>query len=543
MDNVIDAKARWGQKRQGERRPALIDRVRQTTRVKRDDAIMIGRRLGEIAEQLSPERPLDVARQWFDELWNGERWQKRKRYILLTAEPDPDIVLSTGSDWAALIERAAASRFPDSGMIAEKERERVYRDILRGTSFLPEASVAPLRSETARTLLSALAKKICDMIGERTELERLWQAVQEVPFEIHSFWSEPPTCEGEDCVDPQISTWLEPMRFIGDAYSKGPLGAVALRAGAVSAIRSSHHSNYRFEPLNEDGRYDHSNWQFPIVNLGLVGHRHEVRLFVIPHDFVDDLEGARERIDAHETYHEEVVHDWLIAKGIIAKDEFARLPEIEFCPTRGYGWKPFVFDEPRNVWLEVRPKPDGSLGIWFESPWADVPSCYPRVGDFDALKIEAEKQTDDVFTFLAIGIEGDSRYEYMRWPDYSPEFMNGENLPPGAVGGLLEYPFEERPDVAGWIDDFDNAELQDFIFRSDPSFRFCASIDVDDGVPPPCKPGTIAAAIFSNAGCERAGRLITRLLEQAQLIAENGLAFHEAILAANRSRIEAMMED
>ena len=93
------------------------------------------------------------------------------------------------------------------------------------------------------------------------------------------------------------------------------------------------------------------------------------------------------------------------------------------------------------------------------------------------------------------------------------------------------------------VEDLDNTELQEFIFRLAPSSRFCPSIEVDHEVPPPCRSGTTAAAMFSNAGCGQADRIAVRLMRQASSIAENGLAFHEAILAANRSQIDAMIEE
>ncbi|MEH6790619.1 hypothetical protein [Parasphingorhabdus sp.] len=538
MKNVIDASSLFEKSNNANAKPSVMDELRQSPRTDRDDAILIAKRLGEIAEKLSPQQPKAVAHKWFDALWNGDRWEKRKRYVLFHGETAPDPVASNGADWAALIEHAAKSLFPDESNTSEKERARSCRDVLRGTTYLPALSTAPLRSESAQTLLVTLTAKICDAIEAQTDIGELWEAMDQAPFAIHSYDFVKPTYDDEDSVDPFDATLRLHDRYDGDAYSKGPLGEASRKAGEVSGFlyRQRSDQSYRFEPSTRNAD---ESWQFPTISLGLAGYRHESRIFVIPHDFLDDLPFGRERYEDGETEDDELIYEWLVMKNVSPDDRKAKLPEVTYSEYHGFGWKPFTYDVPRPVWLKVKPRPDSGAGLWLTAPAEDMGICYPVLSGLDALAIQARMRPFRWHSFIPQRYN--LHYDYLRWPDYTPEFMTGADLPLGAASGLLEEPYHEMIDIEGWLDDLDNGELQEFLFRLAPRSRFCPSIVLDEELPPPCRSGTIAAAIFSNAGSARDERMAMQLISQAGVIAANGLDFHAALLASNRALIDAMI--
>jgi hypothetical protein len=540
MDNVIDATKRFAQPRSEKTRTPQLDKLRESSRTPRNDSILIARRLGEIAQKLSPKRPRDAARQWFDVLWNGERWEKRKRHILFPGETVPDTVASSGADWAALIQQAATALYPDGSATSVKERARICRDVLRGTSFLPALNASPLNSDNAQTLMAALASKTCEAIEAKTDIVALWEALEQTPFDLQSYDSEQPEYDEEEIKDPVIAAIRASDRYEGDAFSQGPLGEAARKAADVSKYRYRQwpDSSYRFEPR---GGHGHDDWAFPIIKLGLVGYRRTSRIFVIPHDFANELPFDQEFEDGDKAA-DERVFEWLVAKQIIPNTPYAKLPEITYSEALGYGWKPFTFDVPREVWLEVRPRQHGAPGLWLSSYAPDWSHTYPVLQTIDTLAIEAAREMQSSLGFLAMSLER-LTYEYLEWPVYDLAFMEDSSIPGGAFSGLLDLDAPDMSDVEGWIEDLENTELQDFLFRLPPEARFCPSISTEDDVPPPCRAGTIAAAIFSNAGSALDERIAIQFITQAQAISENGLAFHAALLASHRTRIDSMIPE
>lgn len=540
MDNVIDASNRFVGSREDKPKVTPLDKLRQSARTERDDAILLASRLGQIAQKLSSKQPNAVARRWFNELWGGERWEKRKRYILLDGEAAPDPIASNGADWAALIERAATSLHPDDSATSIKERARICRDVLRGTSYLPALGAGPILSDSAQLLLVALTTKICDSIDAKTGMVRLWEALEQTPFDLQSYHFSQPIYGAEYANDPVNAVFISTDRYNGDTYSQGPLGEAARGAEQIAHFRyrQDHESSYRFEPRKG---YGHADWQYPILLLGLVGYRRESRIFVIPHNFVDELPFDQEFDDEEKSLEDRVV-EWLVMKEVVPDKDDAKLPELKHSPELGFGWKPFTFDVPRRVWVEVRPRADGSPGLWLSSHAPDWVYTYPVLPGMDTLSIEANCGNQSWFRFLPMSVDR-SLYEFLHWPTCHPEFLVGSTLPEGAVSGLLDPNYHDMSDVEGWLDDLENAELQDFLFRLPTTARFYPSISLDDEVPPPCPIGTVAAAIFANAGSAPEDRIAMQFMRQSEVIAMAGLAFHAAFLASHRARIEAMIPD
>ena len=536
MENVIEAANRFTSSNREGRRETPLDKLSRSAKTKRDDALLIARRLGSIAEQLCPERPKSIVKLWFDTLWEGDRWEKRKRYVLLADEKAPEPMASIGRDWAALIAQAAKSLHPDNEIMSDKARARVQKDVLRGTEFLLGVTARPVTSDSAQALLVDLASKISEAVEARTEMVRLWDTLRQSPVAIHCFCAQDEVQHNEPASEGDTSAHAN-ERSSGDRYSRGPLGRAARRASEIlfSRYRTLDGHGYRFEASN--GSAD-DQWSHPLLHLGLVGYRRHGKIFVVPRDFLADLPFDQDVEDGYKDSEDRVI-EWLEKNGILLSKPYAKLPQINYSEELGYGWRPFVFDEPRRVWLEVRQSPSGCPGLWVSSQSADIAYCYPVLGEMDALAIESRRRPSWL-NFVPIPLE-DSRYSLLQWPTDDPDFLIEMEVPDGGHSGLVEIDHEEMPDVEGWLDDLDNVELQDFLFHLAPNSRFCPSIVVDDEVPAPCQAGTVAAALFANAGSDPVDRIAVQLLNQAEAISDCGLEFLSALLAANRERIEAMI--
>lgn len=264
-------------------------------------------------------------------------------------------------------------------------------------------------------------------------------------------------------------------------------------------------------------------------------------IFVVPHDFIHDLPYDQEFEDGDKAADERVL-EWLVAKQILPDTDNARLPEITYSENLGYGWRPFTFEVPREVWLEVRPRAESSPGLWLSSYAPDWVYCCPIIPNMDTLANEVRLGAMSLPGILPMSLDR-SWYEFLQWPVDDPAFLLDSSIPPGAFSGLLDLDAQEMSDVEGWVDDLENTELQEFLFRLQPDARFCPSISIDDDVPPPCRAGTLAAAIFSNAGSALDDRLAMQFIQQANVISENGLAFHAAFLATHRARIDTLIPD
>jgi hypothetical protein len=95
-----------------------------------------------------------------------------------------------------------------------------------------------------------------------------------------------------------------------------------------------------------------------------------------------------------------------------------------------------------------------------------------------------------------------------------------------------EYFVSSPSKIEGWLGDFGDDELQSIIFHT----KFVTTLPTDPASLP-CRPGTIAAALFANSQCDEGKRLVDKLTEQAALISSAGLAFYDALMADWQRRI------
>lgn len=535
-DNVVDASDRFGAGRQQRANQTVWDRLRGTTRVLLEDRPLLASRLGEIAEQIAPGKPRPVAKEWFKRAWpSSDRWAKRKRLICFPGETAPEphdegAYVASGADWAALIDQAARTKFPADGGTGDAERARLGRDILRGTTFLPALDPIPLQNESAQSLLVSWAEKITYKIESDSDLCRLWDLLKTTPFGIYGYDLERP--------DPPP----EPgARFEGDIYSAGPLGAVSKRAAEL--YEENDRRGWRFELEERSGLG--TSWAFPRIRLGLRGHQRKGRIFVIPDGFWKDLPPD------NDFEHGEGVFEWLVAKGLISRSGVSNdgLPEIPFNKNGVYGWREFAVEYPEDVWLEARPKDDGTTGLWLYTSMIIYEDFYPApTYGFDPLAQVAELGANRSQYLVSAWDDRECEdyhwpYHIFTWPTADAIFSSNGEVPHSAVSGIVDLDLLNSEGTGGWVDDLDNSELQDILFGNSKDIRFCRSMAAHKDAAPPCRKGTIAAAIFANNNCDPADRLGQRLVHRSQMIGPPGLAFRDALIAQNRALIDGMFSD
>mgnify|MGYP000685682217 CR=1 FL=1 len=265
VSNVIDSAHRFGRKERQETRSITDEIARRSPRVAADDRLLISQKLGRLAADLDPAHPDRPAKRWFSK-WDGDRWSKRKKFIQFPGEEgrDPNLpgqVAANSGDWVGLINAAAEDRYPGNGIVVERDRERLRRQLLRGTTYLPDFQDSLGETFGAGELLQRLVEKICKQVQSSSELPRLWQALQATPFELQR--------AGEE-------------GFAEPKYRNSDLEAAALRATDISDLvywsdweRCTRDYKFRFN-AGHGSSFDldegtEADWAYPKVRIGLVG--------------------------------------------------------------------------------------------------------------------------------------------------------------------------------------------------------------------------------------------------------------------------------
>lgn len=556
-DNIINGRGRFG----SQTTPRSIITIMEkdiSPRLRPEDRVTLASNLGEWAAKIDPENPARVAKRWFDR-WDGDRWQKRKKFICFPGEDSRDpaaagqLAASRG-DWQALIDAAAHDRFPQAEPAAERDRENLRRTLLRGTKYAP--AVAPLSAGDASAQLQmiGLTQTICDRMANVHGLDRLWAVLQTTPFSINTAGLNEFDNYGHD--DKAIEMASRAASGIRDLVPWFGLDRfdrnLLARFGKVDASSSE----------TADAEIA---WAFPQLRLGLLGFQVDTRIFVVPPDLIAQLRaGGDFDIGQDDDYLEGWISTWLDWKGLIHDDGEVRatwtLPEVEYTPEAGYGWTQFTYEIVREAWLSCRPKDDGRPGLWLSVDTSDdmCERFYPVLRQIDCLAKEAAATPvllKDIPWFYEIGVGGrlhrSDEYRLVSWPERDQVFtidQRPEFAPlPGLLDPLDDFEGEwgdanDLPFVDGWLDDASNDELQNILFRLPPGARFLPSIPTDSKAPPICRPGTIAEALFANLACRPDEQVYFHLVDAGERIAEAGLRFHEALMQHYGSLIDQLRE-
>ena len=554
-NNIIDSRGRFGSKTTPRSILAIMEK-NSGPRIPPEDRVTLASNLGEWAAKIDPENPARIAKRWFDR-WDGDRWQKRKKFICFPGEDSRDpaaagqLAASRG-DWKALIEAAAYDHFPQEGPAAERDRENLRRSLLRGTKHVPKVERLSAGDANAQRLMISLTHKICDRIANVQGLDRLWEVLQMTPFSIDIAGLNDFDNNGHD--DNAIEMASHAASSIKDLvpwYGRGFVADPLLRFGKVDAS----------SPETVDTEIA---WAFPQLRLGLLGFQVDTRIFVVPSDFLTELRATGTHQIGQRDEPADWVSTWLSWKGLIHDDGEDRgtwtLPEVEYTPEAGYGWTQFTYEIVREAWLSCRPRADGRPGLWLSVDTSDdmFERFYPVLRQIDCLAIEAAAPPGllSQLPFYAPEVGGDPYsvrgYGVLSWPELDPVFTIEQAPefapPPGLLDPLDDFESEwgdanDLPSVGGWLDDASNAELQNILFRLPSGARFLPSISTDLKAPPICRTGTIAEALFANLACLPEQQVYFHLADAGERIAEAGLKFHGALMQHYASLIDQLRDD
>lgn len=554
-DNIIDGRSRFRSQTTPRSILAIMEKD-SSPRLRPEDRVTLASNLGEWAAKIDPENPARVAKRWFDR-WDGDRWQKRKKFICLPGEDSRDpaaagqLAASRG-DWQALIDAAAHDRFPQAGPAAERDRENLRRTLLRGTKHVPEVERLSAGDADAQRLMISLTQKICDRMADVQGLDRLWEVLQMTPFSIdiaglNDFDNNGHDDNAIEMASRAASGIKDLVPWYGRAFVADPL----LRFGKVDASSSE----------TADGEIA---WAFPELRLGLLGFQVNTRIFVVPPDFIAELRATGTHQIGQRDEPADWVSTWLSWKGLIHEDgEYCNawtLPEVEYTPGAGYGWTQFTCEIVREAWLSCRPKADGRPGLWLSVDTSDDTweRFYPVLRQIDCLATEAAAPSGllSQLPFYAPEVGGDPYlargYGVLSWPERDPVFnieQAPEFAPPsGLLDSLDDFEGEwgdanDLPSVGGWLDDAPNAELQNILFRLPPGARFLPSIPTDPKAPPICRTGTIAETLFANLACLPEEQVYFDLVHAGERLAEAGLRFHDALMEHYGRLIDDLRDD
>ena len=553
-ENIIYSHGRFGAQTTPRSILAIMEKD-SSPRIRPEDRVTLASNLGEWAAKIDPENPARVAKRWFDR-WDGDRWQKRKKFICFPGEDSRDpaaagqLAASRG-DWKALIDAAAYDQFPQEGPAAERDRENLRRSLLRGTKHVPEVERLSAGDADAQRLMISLTQKICDRMADVQGLDRLWEVLQMTPFAIDEAGLND---------------------FDNNGHDDNAIEMASRSASGIRDLVPWYGRKFVADPLARFGKVDASSpetadaetaWAFPQLRLGLLGFGIDTRIFVVPPDLIAQLRAAgnfdiRQDDDDLECW----ISTWLDWKGLIRDDrEGWTLPEVEYTPEAGYGWTQFAYEIVREAWLSCRPKADGRPGLWLSVDTSDAKQerFYPVLRQIDCLATEAAATPvllKYIPWFNENGVGGrlhpSDEYRLVSWPERDQVFtidQRPEFAPlPGLLDPLDDFEGEwgdanDLPSVGGWLDDASNAELQNILFRLPPGARFLPSIPTDPKAPPICRTGTIAETLFANLTCLPEEQVYFDLAHAGERLAEAGLRFHDALMDHYGRLIDQLPDD
>jgi hypothetical protein len=559
-DNIIDGRSRFqpnAQQKSASRSVLDIMERDSSPRIPPEARVTLASNLGEFAAKIDAENPARVAKRWFDR-WDGDRWQKRKKFICFPGEDSRDpaaagqLAASRG-DWRALINAAVYDQFPNEGSAAERDRENLRRTLLRGTKYVPNVDQLSAGDVDAQRLLITFAQKVCDRMADVQGLRRLWDVLQTTPFTIHPIHNDhSENISGYDKPVEIASAAANAVRDLDPSFGREYVVDRLVRFGQV----------YGRDPETTEAQIA---WSLPKIRLGLLGYGVDTRIFVVPENLLTELRVT----GLHDIHESDGLADWVASwfdwKGLIQVNETNfhewTLPEIDYAPETRFGWIKFRYEIVREVWLSCRPKADGKPGLWLSVDTSDdmLERYYPVLPQIDCLAIESSAppvllRTIPWFWPDRLGNSPDytEQYRFLSWPERDPVFtidLQPKFLP---LPGLLE-PLDncqgewgnvaDLPFIGGWLDDASNDELQNILFRLPPGVRFLPSIQIDYNAPPICPHGTIAAALFANLACLREEQVMSYLVHAGERLAKAGLGYHEALMQHYGSLIDQLNGD
>lgn len=558
IDNVVVAASRFTVRAaEGDRKLVLssldraVEQLRSAARAPQADRPVLASGLGRLAALISPDAPLRGVKQMFMKTGNGweAKWPKRRRLVRLPTESadqtyEHGAFEGAGPAYLALAD-AAAAILAGNRAATQREIDRARREILRGTTLLPEATPLAASAFAARDLLKDWATSLCSRIQTGTRLPELVEVLDAAPFTTEVVGDVWGTIDQQYRIVKSKDSVIESVRA-------EPAGEAALGATTIARPRWKEGTTLRFSSDVSDAGQE---WTQPTVRIGRLAGKVAVPTFIFPRDIANWLHASFFAVEDYVL--PRIVKEWFTSVGMgfdpaIVKDLieqigdkvvdsttfFGDLPATAWSQKAGYGWKNLDYFRVADVWVELINSRAGIEFSMYVSGHGHFPEVAPFVPAFGAKMEETIKNfcsNRETNRFEAQYFSGlDDNYMMLHWPEAD---WYGENS--GAIIGLIENyssgePFEDS--VFGWLD---SPEIESLLLNAD-RWQFFPEI-VCPAAPVPCAPKSVAGAMLRNlAGAPKDLRLDNILIAQANAIAQAGLAYHEALVDHYRNAVKAV---
>lgn len=507
----------------------LENDIRKTKRLLPGDKAKFAANLGALAAEVNQADPLSGAQKITNESGIKGIWEKRKRYFRLPGETAP---VSTrdgeyGSTGVTFVELAlAAARLmsgSDQSARIGAEARRAIRKLAEGTSFLKEASVpTDSQDQTAKSLLDEFAARLSAAVVERTRIRELWRILDASPFDVEptlNSW-ELPSVEAPSFDDPAVF----PPSLLSTLFSRS-VGAARFVTGKSGFVYFS--------------------WANPRIKIGYVAIPVESRIFVVPKDVAAMLSPENDREEGVASREVAAWFDAIASKSKYLPDRglLGRpLPEIDYSESTGFGWKACFLSVICEVYLQIEPGVDGVpiINILIRNYFDSAPIAF-SFWDHDLHKPE-QAIRDAGFgrthvrnlEVLDFGWHMSCKVVHALPFD---AYADDETAPP-VIGMIqdIDGPFDEGFDAEGWTG---NPEISDLLMSN--MARFYPTVPDAEPTNGPLVGESIGAAILHNViDASQDTSIASELIKRAQLTADAGLRFHEALIDRYREAIRSI---
>lgn len=486
--------------------PGPLEQLRTTTRTRREDQVVLARKMGEVAARLEPSAPRRAARQIMREAF-GDKGSKRTGRLFLIGDDDaPATLESSGATWHTLIEAAARLLAMKSGLEGEKADSEASGQavrIVRGTSFLPARPNSGPQQTVLFELLGQVSSEIAQQLRSRTRIMELWQILREAPFSV-------------DLLEE------------GATIPPGPVPAAASLASGAGIYGPEYTGRAYFTFANNPRRWS-IVWSRPRIFLGYIVKKKTAVTFVIPRDISDELSNG---IPYHDHFDE--VCDWIsrFDSHSLSLKEISPYFENEPGQYKSY------FDVFFDVFLEITPDKESypsieiSIEAYDDISFRATPhySYFPKYKHTDINRFDISSVSD---------ISDDLKY-WLYFVDYGKNIVvinrnDDRNISNDGIFGetSVNFSFDLRGEHVFPEEDRDRAHSM--LIGGDA--HFVPAFAVAEDVEVPARIASLASALLNNAVMKGDGRICEQVVEKAHRRAEAGITYYEAMLKSFEDRM------
>lgn len=491
---------------------SLEQELRAAGKIPLEDRPIMAERLGEIAAEINPHKPLHAIRQMWSIAWGDDQsFDKRKRLVRLPGETGPAEYEAAAPKWCKLI--TAAAKLLDLGEWKEpsgNEHEQVFRRVLRGTSFWPQnASLLAPGLSLAQELLDTYNAAILSATCQQTGLLDLWAA----------------TARGTTEVDIEYFDNLSDLPKVTSEVE-----AAAQRASELPCVSASQvHDAARFTV----GRDAWPHWMFPSVEVGALVQRVSVSVFELPTDISQDHDGWG--LDGFEWGPDEEfgrdggsIGEWFrgeLDRRAIDVDELLR---TEMGRDFRYGWRDVSAYKLHRLYLSLERRSNGEPVLCFNAydteellpGYIDPAEAYSRIRRGSRQLSERRGSLEINYNWAELG--------WMFYPSDDP------TIPPIFLGFAEEYP-GRKLEGRGWLKSWFTGELSDDLLCKAHDIEFIPAMHLVRDLPEAYPSNNPLGALLLNAIGPKEHRISTILQEQSKKIVELGNGYLNALVDHYRS--------